>query len=466
MDVKLTIRVQDRTRAVAQRSGSSDVTIGRVHFERDSLEHQTLMMFKRWMENDRFSERRDVEVFGRHLYRVLFSDTIGVELRNALEQAANATPRTRLRIHLGFEPEAAELAGLPWEYLYYAESSTSGQFFCEGADLILSRYLKTGESEVPPQPVNGRKLRILVAVASPQGDEQKLPKVIHQPVVRFLDVLSASLPIELHVETNPTVPNFIKAMEAAKPDVLHFMGHGQFNHKQDQGEVALLDEQGAPDWRSDYDFVRYCTRVSGAPPPRVVVLHMCEGGKIDLRESFAGLAPNLISAGVQAVVAMQYTVKNRAAIDFSAAFYEELLQAGRPVDYAVQRGRNELARQSEARLFATPVLYVYSTDTISLTGAPAAAAQRPPVTPIEQPPPASDDQRKLAAAYFRAIRAIKTAALAEPQQAALTRRLDALRDDLKAIDASARSGELQLRLFNESDATFQAALYAMLEELA
>lgn len=463
MDIKLTVTVQNRTQAIAERTGMAAPVGGKVQFERDTLEHQTLMLFRRWMERDLFTERRDVEVFGRHLYRVIFGAELGREFERALEDAARNTSGARLRIHLRFEPDAAELAGLPWEYLYFPGASHStGQFVCEGADLILSRYLPTDENASVPGPVDGRKIRVLVAVASPRDD--RLPAVLHTPVVQFLERLGESLPIELHVLENASVETFQAAMDKARPDILHFMGHGQFNYKDNQGEVAFLDSEGSADWCADYDFVRYVTSIKEGNAPRLVILHLCEGGKIDLRESFAGLAPNLINSGVQAVVAMQYTVKNRAAIDFSAAFYEELLQNHRPVDYAVQRGRMALARQREARLFATPVLYVFTTDVINLTPETAGAA-RNAISAFEKPPDLTADQRQLAAAYFSATRVIRTAALDEALVRSLLERLDALRKALLTLDATARKGELQWAYFNESDATFNKALYAMLEEL-
>jgi hypothetical protein len=421
------------------------------------------MLFKRWMERELFTERRDLEVFGRHLYRVVFGEALGREFEKALDDAARAAPAARLRIHLRFEPDAAELAGLPWEYLYFPGSSHgTGQFVCEGADLILSRYMPTDESASVPGPVDGRKVRVLVAVASPRDD--RLPAVLHAPVVQFLERLGESLPIELHVLENATLERFQAAMDAAKPDVLHFLGHGQFNLKANQGEVAFLDSAGGPDWCADYDFARYATHIRNGNAPRLVILHLCEGGKIDLRESFAGLAPNLINSGVQAVVAMQYTVKNRAAIDFSAAFYEELLQNHHPVDYAVQMGRQVLLRQREARLFATPVLYVFTTDDINLTPKTTGVAPNA-ISAFEKPPDLTPDQRQLAAAFFSATRVIRTASQDEAKVRSLLERLDTLRKSLLNLDAMARKGELQWALFTESDETFNKALYAMLEEL-
>ena len=78
---------------------------------------------------------------------------------------------------------------------------------------------------------------------------------------------------------------------------------------------------------------------------------------------FAGLAPQLVRADVQAVVAMQYPITNKAAIQFSQAFYAELSR-GAPVDNAVQSGRLALVANPENayanRVFGTPMLWMRS----------------------------------------------------------------------------------------------------------
>src|SRR5207253_760718 len=102
------------------------------------------------------------------------------------------------------------------------------------------------------------------------------------------------------------------------------------------GEIALLDIDGMnARWVKDEEFVDDLIHTRSMP--RLVFLHLCEGGAVDFEANFAGIAPQLVRAGIQAVVAMQYPISNTAAIVFSRAFYRTLAE-GEPVDAAVQEG--------------------------------------------------------------------------------------------------------------------------------
>src|SRR5205823_2530038 len=92
---------------------------------------------------------------------------------------------------------------------------------------------------------------------------------------------------------------------------------------------------------------------------------LCEGGAVDFDANYAGLAPQLVRAGIQAVVAMQYPISNNAAIIFSRAFYRAMAK-GEPVDIAVQTGRyritTSISKAYDSRVFGIPVLYMRSRD--------------------------------------------------------------------------------------------------------
>ena len=100
-----------------------------------------------------------------------------------------------------------------------------------------------------------------------------------------------------------------------------------------------------------------------------MVLHTCEGGRADTSFRFVGLAPELISRGVQSVVAMQYPIHNDAAREFSVAFYDQL-GAGRQLDEAVQCRRAQLASQMRKfpQLVGVPTLYQQESRSRLLSG--------------------------------------------------------------------------------------------------
>ncbi len=67
---------------------------------------------------------------------------------------------------------------------------------------------------------------------------------------------------------------------------------------------------------------------------RLVVLSACDSARADPTDSFAGVAPRLVQAGLPAVVAMQSFLPDPLAPVFTAAFYRALAD-GRPVDTAI-----------------------------------------------------------------------------------------------------------------------------------
>jgi len=125
---------------------------------------------------------------------------------------------------------------------------------------------------------------------------------------------------------------------------------------------------------------------------------------VDLQANFAGLAPQLIRANVQAVVAMQYPITQLAAMMFSTRFYRQLLR-GDPVDHAVQisRWRMSLAVDDKTILlrdFGTPVLYMRSHDGVIQPEAkplPAEAPEVPTTSPGDAFSPYENGIRELLA---------------------------------------------------------------------
>jgi hypothetical protein len=349
MSAELIIAVENDGRSLQARHADGRTARGVLRgFDHDSLTRRTIRLFERWMRADKFCDSKEIAVFGQHLYQLLFDVEIERLFEEALRQAQ--ADGERLRLQLSFEAGAAELANLPWEFLHYPRENC---FLCSRTDIVLSRFM----------PRHARKtlrtegtLRLLIAVSKPSD----LGPVLEPRVIESIQRLSEAYPVQVDVLRETTVAAFTERMRTFKPHVLHFIGHGNFDVETSSGQIALLKADGTADWCSDSDFADWC---SLSELPRVVFLHLCEGGRADLRDSFGGLAPRLVQKGVQAVVAMQYPITNMAAIDFSRVFYQALAD-GEPLDYAVQRGRQALMtmRQHAARAFGTPTLYLHSVD--------------------------------------------------------------------------------------------------------
>jgi CHAT domain-containing protein len=93
---------------------------------------------------------------------------------------------------------------------------------------------------------------------------------------------------------------------------------------------------------------------------RLVFLNSCEGARGSPRDAFSSTAATLVRSGIPAVVAMQYEITDRAAIEFSRSFYDAVADR-LPIDAAVAEARTAV-KMGSALEWGTPVLYLRSGD--------------------------------------------------------------------------------------------------------
>ncbi len=362
-DFEITLTVQNDGKTVGARSSSSTgerEATGELHL--DPLRKQTVRIFQNWLNKGKIDKREELEVLGTHLYRALFDDKIAAFFASFFADLKKKRSK-HLRVQLSFQDDVAELAGLPWEFLYCPEIK---DFLATHVDLVLSRFMPLDEERETLSPDKG-PLKVLIATSQPEG----LNPVAAEEVLKDINSLAEKFPEKYQIEKldKPTIARFKEALTQVEPHVLHFIGHGRFNIAEKFGEIALLKpDEKTVEWCSDKYFAQQIknTKVK----LRFVFLHLCHGATADenlFYSSFSGLAPQLISANIPAVVAMQYPIANWAAIAFSKAFYKELAK-GSPVDQAVQMGRIAITEYNpqafENRVFGTPVLYMHSKDGI------------------------------------------------------------------------------------------------------
>ena len=118
---------------------------------------------------------------------------------------------------------------------------------------------------------------------------------------------------------------------------------------------------------------------------RLVVLNACEGARGSGQDVFSSTASILVQRKLPAVLAMQYAITDRAAIEMARSFYEALAD-GLPVDTAVSEARKGISfAVTNTVEWGTPVLFMRAPDgqLFEMT-APPEPAPRPPA--VEQPP--------------------------------------------------------------------------------
>jgi hypothetical protein len=142
--------------------------------------------------------------------------------------------------------------------------------------------------------------------------------------------------------------------------VFHYIGHGQFEEKGNNGFIFLETDkkQPAPISGDVLGGLLYDGNI------QLVVLNTCQGGRTSLTDPFVGVGQSLLKKQVPAVIAMQFKITDLAAICFSEAFYAALAQ-GNVLEVAVGKARQAIYACQLSFEWATPVLYT-STDSISL----------------------------------------------------------------------------------------------------
>jgi CHAT domain-containing protein len=351
-DVRIEIRVDNRGVLRPTRL-DNDATGPEFRIRTSGLDADLIRLFEGWLRlRDRVWREVEIRSFGSLLHRFLFGerdtwDWIDSVIREVDPAVAH------LQLVFPADGEYARLAAIPWEYLYRPEKQAeAGAYLAAQRNLILSRYIPrtAGEPLVPAED----ELLVLVVVSQP--DDPLLGEVLDEEVCKQIEQTVTVLNWKHDVLRDPTAEDLHeKLFDEPIPDVVHFMGHGQFDPERGEASLALIDPRGGTDWVADRRLAGLMTR--GGRAPRAVVLHACEGGVANFPLSFAGVAPQLARNGVANVVAMQYEITNDTAIRFSTSLYRSIA-AGVDLDAAVQEARWQIVSFSDdPRLVGLPVMY-------------------------------------------------------------------------------------------------------------
>jgi hypothetical protein len=293
-------------------------------------------------------EEHTVQDFGRGLFESLLVGDVRTRYEMSLSEARRQGKGLRLKLRI----QPSELAVLPWEFLYDAERD---RYPSLSSNTPLVRYLDL------PQPVEPLRvsppLRVLGMVTSPLGLDPLDVEHEKRLVEEAIRGLREGGLLELTWLEGQTWRHLQRAMRRGPWHVFHFVGHGGFDPATEEGAIALSNDAGH----------MHLLRATGLAellddhyPLRLVFLNSCEGAKGSESDAFSSTAATLVRRGVPAVVAMQYEITDRAAIEFSRDFYEALADS-LPVDAAVTEARAAVSMDRILE-WGTPVLYMHSPD--------------------------------------------------------------------------------------------------------
>ena len=262
--------------------------------------------------------------FGAALFNAVFTGNVLslFDASRALARQDDSGLRIRLRIL------APQLANLPWELLF---DPRHGEFLCLSQQTPLVRGVESMQPietliVTPP-------LRILGMAASPL-DLQPLD-VAHEKELLQGAVAKMNGQIELVWTSGGSWRDLQGSLQQGPWHIFHFIGHGLFDDAAAEGALVLTDAQGRADLRNTVEVSRLVADHSAL---RLAVLNACEGAQTGTQALYASIAEHLVRRGLSAVLAMQYTITDAAAVEFTHSFYGALANE-LPVDAACAEAR-------------------------------------------------------------------------------------------------------------------------------
>lgn len=285
-----------------------------------------------------------LRLLGTQLFEMLFTGEV-----KRLYDAARFSHKRR-RLNIVFTSMIPWIADFPWELAF----DPGCESFLATSDV---RFVRNVLTPVPADGIEQRpKLRILVASAQPSGSvplsvEQETQRIkicfnpLTVPCLADVEVMARATPEALH-ECLRSQP------EGLEFDVVHFIGHGVWDHATGVGYVLFEDENGCERKVSAGQLLPIL-RARGV---RVVFLNACETGRGSSGYN-QGVAMVLAREGVPAVVANQYSVVDNSASLFALHFYG-CLAAGLGIADAMREARIAVRySQSEPMDWGVPVLF-------------------------------------------------------------------------------------------------------------
>jgi hypothetical protein len=288
-----------------------------------------------------------VQEFGTRLFEAVFQGEVLGLLRRSIDEAVRQDSALRLRLRL---TNAPKIAVLPWETLY----DPANGFLALLSDIAIIRYIEV------PQPNRSLTvalpLRVLVVISSP---DDYPPLDVEKEWQSLLDALSEPLQqgaVSLDRLDEATPTRLQQSLQRAVYHAFHFIGHGSFDERTQEGLLIFEDEANHGRALSGQALA---AMLGGERRSLVLaVLNACEGAHSG-GEPFSGVAQNLVRLGIPAVIANQAPLSDQAAAALAREFYRGLA-LGMPVDVALAEGRKAIYATGDEVGWSIPALFLRS----------------------------------------------------------------------------------------------------------
>lgn len=311
------------------------------------------------LENTIFTPDEELVVaIGSRLFSQVMQDDVRdlwIEARADLDQHRIYGLRLRLALH----PPA--VAALPWESIYDPDRN---QAFAANGRTPVVRVENLHRFLGPPRSLQvAWPLRILLAAPEdPSGEIDTGAEI-----AGVTEALTKYEPKRVQVSTLTgrfSIVDLRREIDARQPDLLHIITHGE-------PDGISLWHRDRPSMVSSASLR---VTLEHTPSVKLAFLNACLAGMSSDTHRFRNVAAQLLQAGLPAVVAMQYEIRDDAAIEFAQFLYEELIAGSCPgaVDAAVALARTSLYALSPGDFsYGTPVLWLNAESGLIFSPGPA-----------------------------------------------------------------------------------------------
>jgi hypothetical protein len=251
-----------------------------------------------------------------------------------------------LRLSFDVDRSQANIADLPWEFLYDPEQGPLA-----GLGISVVRYLPQPWAQ-PPLALQ-LPLRMLVTAAMP-AQAPEVARELAEVRAGLARLADAGL-VAIQVEEQLTRSILQRRLREGFP-IWHFIGQSGQDREDGPGRLLLEDSAGASETISAAELNILLNR-SGL---RLVVLDACNSA-----QPFRGIATTLVRVQLPAAIAMRFTAPEAATRPFVEEFYRALA-TGYPLDASVTAGRKAIlgAIGLNTPDWGSPVVYTRSADGI------------------------------------------------------------------------------------------------------
>ncbi len=339
-DLALVIQALDRVQSGAAAFLPQEVT---------RLTHLGIPMNQNWVG------AHAPQQVGQALFQALTNDPTGAQALDTLKNMAISTDRP-IALRLRFPQQAIDLAALPWELLWDAQSPTP-LLFDHGQRADCTRHVDLAQALPPARPSRGA-IQIL-AIAPQAGIDETIRSAERAARMNAWQPLIDTGAVIMREISPATRSDLVDAVQQTTPDIIHYFGHGMYSN----GEGALFLDKDDGTW----DRVP-ASRLAGLfGKTRLVVLHACQGAMVShgtgAQGLLTGIAPALSAMGIPLVIGMQLTMRTQAATRASSIIYRALVE-GQSVQDAVSLARQALyVEEDDQASWYVPVIYIRSRDT-------------------------------------------------------------------------------------------------------